>query len=598
MLRIEDIRDLRSAPRIRTLVIWLPFLAAWLWSAAYNPFTHVPAYGDTLEVVWGANWYAQHLRQLSNPLFFSGLFHPTGWPTALLAHTPILLLAMGLFRLFLSEAATYNLYLFASFVVAYAGALKAAHVYTSRIGIIVLVALLYTYWGMRWVRLGGHLNILWLSALLPWLFWTLQAEDRRRRIFGAALIWTLCLIASLYGIWLGALVVGIYFLNKPSLDRLGEVSTVALLVLLLSLPTLISFWQAWQLSDAPFYTLHHIAGWGASLNSLPVPAVYHPWLGAFVQTIYRGPLDESSVANMGTVAFVAGISMLFLRRLHEEKERYALLLFVAGLIIALGPVLRWNGRIVTAPLFAPVNHALWDLGHLLNPATFPGTIPQELANGVPLPSWLMYATLPFLEGNRVVARFAFVGGLGLVLLLASFLDRVKETWLLVALALLLIFERVPWPANDSVPLPGNAHPVFEWLTRQQGAVIDLVPDGDQLTLAISGETLYATSLHQMPTASGVSSLWPRSTWILFGWLQRHPRPLQDEEFPDILRDYEVNWILVHLQTGESRRHLEGQTSSGLEPPICFDPPEPPSPWPYPICAFQVTESIKAGNNAP
>jgi hypothetical protein len=87
---------------------------------------------------------------------------------------------------------------------------------------------------------------------------------------------------------------------------------------------------------------------------------------------------------------------------------------------------------------------------------------------------------------------------------------------------LILLERAPWPVQQGVPLPTETHPAFEWLALQTGgpekAVLDLVPAGDRLTLAISGETLYATDLHNKPTASGVSSMWPESTWFLLYWL--------------------------------------------------------------------------------
>jgi hypothetical protein len=576
-------------PHVAALLLWAPFLLAWIWSARYNPLNHIPAYGDVLEVVWGANWYAEHLRQFANPLYFNQIFFPVGWPTALLAHTPIFLAVMGFFRLFLAEAPTFNLFLFLSFVAAYAGMIRAARLYTKRPWIVALVALLYTFWGMRWVRLGGHLNILWLSALLPWLFWSLQLSNARRRVISAALVWALCIIASLYGIWLGALVVGVYLLNKPSWDRLCESAFIAALTLLFSLPTLILFWRARQMVAAPFYSFEHIAGWGASLNSLPIPAVFHPWLGALARMIYRGPVDESAVANLGLVAAALFIVFLLRSRMRDEQERFVLLLCVVGLIIALGPLLRWDGRVVEAPTFAPLNGALWELGSLVKPDIFAGDIPPQLADGVPLPAWPFYATIPFLEGNRVVARFALVGGLGLVLSLAVLLDRLKTRWVWVVLAFFLLFERVPWPVLQGVPLPAAAHPAFVLVAQQAGAVIDLVPAGDQLILATTGETLYATSLHKQSTASGVSSMWPESAWFLFNWLQSHPRPLENEDFPVILQGYGIDRVLMHMETAASGPHIEGELASGLGAPICLEAPAQPSPWPYSICILQVAE---------
>ena len=585
-------------PAACALVPWIPFLLIWLWAARYNPITQIPFYGDTLEVIWGANWYAGNLAHLSNPLYFEGVFYPVGWPTALLAHTPLFLLAMGFFRLLLTEAAPYNLFLFASFAVAYVGTIRAARLYTARLWIAILVGLLYAFWGMRWVRLGGHLHTLWLSALLPWLFLALQISDRRRRLFAAALVWALCTTALLYGIWIGALVIAAYFLSKPSWSRLREIIAIALLAFLFSLPTLILFLQAREMVSAPFYSLDHIAAWGASLNSLPIPALGHPWLGSLAQKIYSGPRDESSVANLGLIAVLAAVAALLYVRLRDEKERFPLLLTIIGLTAALGPLLRWNGRFVQTPIFAPLNRALWELGHFLKPAVFPGDIPPDMANGLPLPGWLLYAVLPFIEGNRVAARFAFIGGLGLVLLLAILLNRLKSKWVLAALAVLLLFERVPWPARQGLPLPVVAHPAFTQLGEDSAAIIDLIPSGDRLTLAILGETLYATGLHQKPTAAGIGTMWPESAWVIINWLQRHPRPLQEDDFVTLLQGYDVDSILLHMQSDDTWPHVNGELDAGFTLQGCIDPAEQPSPWPDPICIIQIAEPDGQFNAAP
>ena len=85
------------------LLIWSPFLLLWVWGVHYDPLTDGPGYGDALEVVQGMESYADFLRNGTNPLYNPLVFYPTGWHTATLAHTPALLLLMGLADLWLPQ---------------------------------------------------------------------------------------------------------------------------------------------------------------------------------------------------------------------------------------------------------------------------------------------------------------------------------------------------------------------------------------------------------------------------------------------------------------------------------------------------------------
>ncbi len=585
------------------LLALLPFLGIWILVTRFNPVTHIPAYGDTLEVIWGANWYADSIRHLSNPLFFAKIFYPTGWPTALLAHTPIFLFLMGITRLILPPAAVYNLFVFASFLVAYLGMLRLTRLYATKYWIAVLVALLYAFGGMRWMRLGGHLNVLWLSALLPWLCWVLLSTlNDQRKILFAAICWTLCIISSLYGIWFGAVIIVLFFLSNPRKETLWQLIPISALTMLFSLPTLFLFWQARQVTGSPFLGLEHISGWGASLNSLPIPAVHQPWLATLFRKIYPGPFDESSTANLGPVALLLAFLAPLSVRFQNIRHRFAVLLFVFGLLLSLGPVLRWSGQVIQVPFLAPVNHLLWQLGGVLKPHLFAGDIPANLEAALPLPAWLLYAAIPFFEGSRTVVRFAFIAVIGLLLLVAQILNKINASWLLALLAILLLLERAPWPRRHAVPLPVNPHPAFEWLAEQGSgpdkAVLDLEPTGDRLALVISGETLYAVDLHHKPTASGVSTMWPESAWFLLNWLLGHQQPLQHPDLPLILDGYGINWIFVHMKEGQVQQFADNSFHDELQLVDCFEAAVKTSPWPYPICVLEVQNEGSSFNVGP
>ena len=361
------------------LLIWLPFLLIWAWGVRYNPLTDGPGYGDALEVVRGMASYADFLRNGTNPLYNPLVFYPTGWHTATLAHTPVMLLLMGLADLWLPAALVYNLTVFASFAVCYAGMRRLVSLYVTQRWIVILVALLYTFWGMRWLRLFGHLHTAWLSALLPWMVWFLLADlPARRRIWGAGLLWGCAIVASLYSIWLGALVAVVYVVTQFSVRALRDSIYMGLIALIMSSPVLVIFWQANQASDLYYHGIEHVVYWSASLNSLFVPFVLHPWWQKVAALFYPGPYDESGILNFGLTLSLVAIVGLFAVRRKEPAHRFAVVAAGLGLIFALGPILRWSGKPVQFP--APDPAGFLSLASRANAQTrgVPGTLAKRL----------------------------------------------------------------------------------------------------------------------------------------------------------------------------------------------------------------------------
>ena len=78
--------------------------------------------------------------------------------------------------------------------------------------------------------------------------------------------------------------------------------------LLLGLPWLALSLRETAIADPPFYSFSEVNGGGASLNSLPIPFLYHPWLGGLARSIYRGVTWEQSIANLGFLAPVMAIA--------------------------------------------------------------------------------------------------------------------------------------------------------------------------------------------------------------------------------------------------------------------------------------------------
>ncbi len=335
--------------------------------------------------------------------------------------------------------------------------------------------------------------------------------------------------------------------------------------------------------------------WGASLNSLPLPSLDHPWLGTLARQIYTGTPFEQGLANLGLLAAVLALAGFWAARRNREW-RPVQVLAAAAVVLALGLTVKWNNETVMWTWLKPVTTALWGLGHLVKPAFFTGTNPPQPFDGaVPAPGMLLAMFVPFIENARVFARFALVGSIGVSMLAGLALSLVKHRWLQLGLILLLLFEVVPQPLAAQ-PFTGISHPAFEWLSQQDlagGSVADIAA-GHPYTpvLYVEGESAWATRLHGKPTVGGASSVWPLHTAFLNNWLASHEHAFWDPKLAPILRYYNIRYLLIYLR-GDWERGLlaEARQNDQLRFVDCFDPPAAGGPWPYPICALQVLPPI-------
>src|SRR5690606_4505638 len=117
--------------------------------------SEVPGYGDVLEVIWGMEWYYDQIFGHHSPPLYSPLvFHPNGWHTATLAHTPLLfLIGAAIIALSDNVGLAYNLLALSGLTLAYMGSLRFLRLYTSG-PVVIVAALIFTFLGFRWQRIG------------------------------------------------------------------------------------------------------------------------------------------------------------------------------------------------------------------------------------------------------------------------------------------------------------------------------------------------------------------------------------------------------------------------------------------------------------
>jgi hypothetical protein len=608
---VSSVKPVISRPA-RLIIPWGLFFVFLLSGWRMDDLFHtVPAYGDILEFLWGTLWYDKAFTQHISPFFYPLVFYPAGWQVSASANAPAVFMILLPFYYFGGAAFAYNVVALLALFVAFAGMYRFARCLTTAFP-ATIAALLFTFWGMRWVRIEGHLNILIASALLPWILWAvergLHSARRKTWFVVVGLLWALSIAVQFYFVFIaGVLLAGwviARWLSRQINWRLA-VSAIAIPVLIaivLNIPNVIWFWQGRAAAGATFSTIYEPDAWGASLNSLPIPDVVHPypWLRSIANSVYHGTMNESSRANFGLVSSL--VVLVSLRWFWSRKDwRPLVIVTFVGIILALGITLKWNGESVQWEALRPLDDVIWQIGHRLKPDIFASNHPSPpFDTAIPLPGLLLTAIVPFWEGARTVVRYSFIAGPAFFVLAVLGMTRLRSRWAQLFLAILLLIEVVPYP-YPSVPFPPANHPAFEWLRQQslsQQSLIDLyIERPNALYMPIRGETLFATLYHNKPTVAGTSSVWPAHMVFLNDWLLQHPHPFQNPTFLPVLRYYGVRFILLHMHgAGEQAALDEAKQNPEAGNIRCFSPPTEPSPWPYPICVIEVLPSRTSYSN--
>jgi len=592
-------RKIQDHPTLSKLVPWVPFwvLFALRWRVQ-NIFIYIPGYGDVLEVLWGIQWYYDSIFiEHKTPFFTSLVFHPLGWHTSTLAHTPFFFLLALPFYGIGGLAFAYNLLSVLSMIVSFSGCFLFIKSFSSPL-IATIAALVYTFVNPHWFRLEGHLHTAWLFGVLPWLALAIEKlgqsntlQRERRLVIAAGLIWGLAINFSLYGIFMGALVFVGMGPRLLSSKRILRIMLVTIIALTFASPTILLYVLGVHQNHLHIHGVEHNLWWGASLNSLFIPSVFHPLaiVRKIARILYSGPYDESGAINLG---LVTGLLALFGSTIvikTKSRSMDLLGLTLTGVILGLGLLLRWNGEVISCPAFRPLTALIWKLGHTLKPNLFTTSLPTPVfEDGIPLPGLVLTAIIPFWESARTVSRFAFISMLGAVGLAAIALERFPKLLRYLAMAIWIV-EALPPPLNG-VPVPLQLHPAYAWLADRKLAPSEGILDLRNPTLFIDGRTIWATLLHNKPTSSGAGSFWPEHTFALWYYLFNNQHVLSQKESAFVFRQYGIRYIFLHV-LGDKEREMWGMISKNpsVRPLTCFEPLEQPTAWPWPICVAEVLD---------
>ena len=436
------------APQVRARRIleralpWAAFAALMLWAWGPRDMVHaISNYGDAFENIVTSKWFGDALATGQNPLLYPFNYFPEGWHVGSHSIGSLLYLVLAPLVRLAGGALAYNLVVLLNCVLGFTGALLLARRHLS-VAPATLVALAIAFWSLRWSQAqDGRLNILLASTTLPWMLWgaekALFASTRGRRVAWLVFVgtcWAFTLNLSLYFIFIGGILLAAWMLPakgsqvEPWPRRLLALALVVLVLLIFGAPWLALNLHESATVEAPFYGIVEVNFWGASLNSLPVWFLNHPWLGDLARTIYHGEPWEQGMANLGVAwTFLALIGIVLARR--HRAWLPALALTAIGLVFSLGLTLHWNGQTVQWPLLRPINVAIWHVGHALKPGFFTTAEPSvPFADAIPLPGLLLSTFVPFLERGRMFVRYALAANLGVVMLAGMALYEVGRRW--------------------------------------------------------------------------------------------------------------------------------------------------------------------------
>jgi len=274
-------------------------------------------------------------------------------------------------------------------------------------------------WGMEW----------WLLGL--WLFWRWMKNGKTWQMYAGAALIGIQAWESVLPVYFAAAIFGVMFvILKPVVSMKKLLLTGAIAGLVMLPPAL-----AYQGVTRDFNYQRSIRD--AAHNGVSVDEIY-PWFGSWGYGIL----------------LVAAI-VLLIKHKSSPNVRWMAAVMILGLVMALGPTLKWSGKTVKiAGRFA-----------------------------VPLPYAAAYYTVPGFGALRTPSRWIWLAGWagsGLIAVALSRLSKRKTLGITGAL-IVTIAGGVHLTKFRDIQAPENFPAVTEWLSRQEGNIVAYLPIGDENT---------------------------------------------------------------------------------------------------------------------
>lgn len=550
---------------LTTLVMTYPMILSLGDSIAGPPF-------DNFEHLYEV-WWLKHaiFEQHISPFFNPDLFYPSGyhvlWARNNSVANTILTLPLSLVA---NEVVAYNTIMLLSFVLSALGVyLLTLHFTGSRIAGVIGGAI-FAFCPYRMFRLHvGHLPLLqtqWLPFLFLYVEKTIQ-NPRPKTALLSGLFYALTILSSLHYGYMALILIGVYVLARARpwreywkrsswtciLTFVGTALTIAGPMLY----PLVRLYASDEIALSPLQST-----WiSASIPDFFIPNFFQPLWGKSLLPYYLRNSHENFV-SLGTIPLL--FVLIALWRNHSRLTFVCGLIAVLSFILALGPTLQvggetlylsvpsWLERGFTAVMTFLAKHLA------LNPTTFYWKLWVKDAVYVPLPTMLLYLYLPFFDFMRYPSRFGVFTALAVAVLagtgvsqLPVILRRGKSSTKLCLATLILgmiLFEFAAVPPPFGISRV-RVQAVDRWLATQEG---DFAVMKYPLDRALTGPTLFGTTVHGKKVVYGYGSLFPRAFVESMGVLSRFP----DSECITLLKRWEVRYILVcSTSYGETWKQL-------------------------------------------
>ncbi|OGM28129.1 hypothetical protein A2962_01070 [Candidatus Woesebacteria bacterium RIFCSPLOWO2_01_FULL_39_61] len=233
------------------------------------------------------------------------------------------------------------------------------------------------------------------------------------------------------------------------------------------------------------------------------------------------------------------LSLVILRKnfLKNKKLRLPIILLLLGLILALGPVLKWNGA--THKFFGKYF--------------------------IPLPYTLFYYLIPGFSALRSVDRFFGISFFAMAMIVAislTFLPKSKKLLVGLIFFTLSIIGGKQVDKTHEFPAPSSYPKVYSWLENQPGKVILEYPPytwiDDNYSLEMY-RMVYSLKHHKY-LINGASGFMPPERGKLLSDIKSDlPNNILDQR----LRDLGVDYLIVHKDETERKKLFNFESDSKL-----------------------------------
>ncbi len=480
--------------------------------------------GDIWQNYWNFWWWKQCLLNGWNPLQSPLLFHPFGADLVFHTHSPLNQVIAMPVNLLAGEAAAYNFCLFIALTLAGFGTYLFVRELTGSAASGFLAGFVFAYFPQTIEQTLEHLNLFSVQFIPLTLFYLLRWGRSHRTehalAFGACFglnalaSWHLGIkLLMLVAPWTAVLA----WQNRHRWRAfLGNAAAAATLATMLVLP--LAAPMIGLIAEGTDYYLKYPVQRGIDLSYLFTPAYANPILGSLVNTRY---LDRAYQAA-GFVCYLGIVPVALAAFGVWRKGRRTVpwvTVFFAGLVLALGAELLWNGTRYES-LSLPFATLQW---------------------------------LPLLENLRVANRFLLLAGLGLAVLVGYGWRslRGKPAWALPLATLLILSEYcwLPFPLRQV-----DHSPLLEQIATRPGAVLDIPFHQRNRTV----HNMVAQTVHGRPISGGYLSSYPpeieeaiKSDPAL-GQLAGVPVPTVDVDV-DRLRQLGFRTVVIHKLRRQSVR---------------------------------------------